>query len=99
MRQCTHPDTHMSPRVHTGGQEESDRMLAESGNVTPQCGPATLEQTLKQTALQVSLLSLEHLVVQENINCLHDVKSNNYCVTTVCCCTVSLRLCRVTTIS
>lgn len=50
----TRTDMQMSPHIDAEGQEESNRTLAESWDVPPQCDPATLEQTLNQTVLQVS---------------------------------------------
>lgn len=53
----TRVETQMPPHVHqtdrTEDQEESS--WTEPGDVVPQCNPATLEQTLKQTVLQVCL--------------------------------------------
>lgn len=47
----------------TKDQEDSTREEAESWDVVPQCNSDTLEQTLKQTLLQVALIQI--------IMCIH----------------------------
>lgn len=95
----TRVETQMPPHVHqtdrTEDQEESS--WTEPGDVVPQCNPATLEQTLKQTVLQVCLSWSKRPCIYRGI---HGDKSDNYnCGLWVFCWLISWRLCSVNSIN
>lgn len=54
-------ETHLPPYVHHTGLPKEQ----EDSNVVPQCNPATLEKTLKQTALQVCVVQNKHFFLQK----------------------------------